>query len=364
MASINLGRVVGDPGPKGDRGTVWHLGTGVTGQSTTGTVFSGSGVESAALQDMYLNTNTDDFYTCVLAGNAATAKWAYAGNLKGATGPQGATGPTGKVDSNTPVTFETAATETDINSGESLGTLMGKIKKSISTFRSAIGTLSSLKTSAKTSLVAAINEIFAVNNDLSQAVNGKANASHTHPTIQITDFTEQLNNWGAQANVRSANTAVSANSAGSVPWSGVSGKPSSFTPSSHTHDDRYYTEAEMNNLLNQKITMQKTNYYTLGTKSGITCHVWAIYPTVTVELDGGITQSIAAWNAMTIGTLPSKIRPPMDLIFPIANQAGGMYGLTVFIGTNGQVQIANRSNQNFEISGAEIFTACTYCCAT
>lgn len=166
MPSINLGRVVGDPGPKGDRGTVWHLGTGVTGQSTTGTVFSGSGVESAALQDMYLNTNTDDFYTCVLAGNAATAKWAYAGNLKGATGPQGATGPTGVVDSNTPVTFETAATETDINSGESLGTLMGKIKKSISTFRSAIGTLSSLKTSAKTSLVAAINEIFAANNDL------------------------------------------------------------------------------------------------------------------------------------------------------------------------------------------------------
>lgn len=28
-------------------------------------------------------------------------------------------------------------------------------------------------------------------------------------------------------------------SASSVPWSGVAGKPSSFTPSSHTHDDRY-----------------------------------------------------------------------------------------------------------------------------
>ena len=85
-------------------------------------------------------------------------------------------------------------------------------------------------------------------------MNGKANASHTHPTTQITDFTEQLNNWGAQANVRSANTAVSANSAGSVPWSGVSGKPSSFTPSSHTHDDRYYTETETNNLLNQRLS--------------------------------------------------------------------------------------------------------------
>ena len=41
-------------------------------------------------------------------------------------------------------------------------------------------------------------------------------------------------------------------SASSVPWSGVTGKPSTFTPSSHTHDDRYYTETEVNNLLNGK----------------------------------------------------------------------------------------------------------------
>jgi len=29
-------------------------------------------------------------------------------------------------------------------------------------------------------------------------------------------------------------------------WGDVSGKPSSFTPSAHTHDDRYYTESESN----------------------------------------------------------------------------------------------------------------------
>lgn len=40
-----------------------------------------------------------------------------------------------------------------------------------------------------------------------------------------------------------------ANSAGAVSWSNVSGKPSTFSPSSHTHDDRYYTESEVNTLL-------------------------------------------------------------------------------------------------------------------
>ena len=35
-----------------------------------------------------------------------------------------------------------------------------------------------------------------------------------------------------------------ASSAGAVAWGNVSGKPSTFSPSAHTHDDRYYTESE------------------------------------------------------------------------------------------------------------------------
>lgn len=38
----------------------------------------------------------------------------------------------------------------------------------------------------------------------------------------------------------------------SVDWSDITNKPSSFTPSSHTHDDRYYTETEINSLLGDK----------------------------------------------------------------------------------------------------------------
>lgn len=47
--------------------------------------------------------------------------------------------------------------------------------------------------------------------------------------------------------------------ADAVPWSGVSGKPSTYTPSSHTHDDRYYTESEINSKLSGKANSSHTH---------------------------------------------------------------------------------------------------------
>lgn len=85
----------GDTGAAGTPGSKWYNGTGVTGTSTTGTVFSGSGVSSARVGDMYLNTSTGDVYECTTAGAASTAKWAYKGSIKGATGSQGPKGDKG-----------------------------------------------------------------------------------------------------------------------------------------------------------------------------------------------------------------------------------------------------------------------------
>ena len=73
-------------------GAVWYTGIGITGTSTTATIFSGSGVASAKVGDMYLNTSTQNTYHCTVAGAASVAKWVYVSNIKGATG---GTGPAG-----------------------------------------------------------------------------------------------------------------------------------------------------------------------------------------------------------------------------------------------------------------------------
>lgn len=73
-------------------GAKWYTGTGITGTSTTAAVFSNSGVSSAVVGDMYLNTSTYNTYRCTVAGNASTAKWVYVNNIKGSKGDTGAAG--------------------------------------------------------------------------------------------------------------------------------------------------------------------------------------------------------------------------------------------------------------------------------
>ena len=67
----------------------WYVGTGITGTSTTDTIFSGSGVSSATVGDMYLNTSTYNIYRCSTAGAASAAKWVYVCNIKGTKGDKG-----------------------------------------------------------------------------------------------------------------------------------------------------------------------------------------------------------------------------------------------------------------------------------
>ena len=64
-----------------------------------------------------------------------------------------------------------------------------------------------------------------------------------------------------------------ANTAGSVAWGNVSGKPSTYAPSSHTHDDRYYTESEMNTKLNAKAESDVVTISSTKPPSN-TCKLW------------------------------------------------------------------------------------------
>ncbi|MDE6724525.1 MAG: hypothetical protein K2J79_02875, partial [Ruminiclostridium sp.] len=85
----------GATGATGTRGSRWTVGTAITGTSTTATVFSGSGITDALINDIYYNSSLNNIYRCTVAGAANAAKWVYVGNIKGATGAQGAKGDKG-----------------------------------------------------------------------------------------------------------------------------------------------------------------------------------------------------------------------------------------------------------------------------
>ena len=53
-----------------------------------------------------------------------------------------------------------------------------------------------------------------------------------------------------------------ANSAGSVAWGNVTDKPSTFTPAPHYHDDRYYTEWEINDKLKKYLPLDGSSAMT------------------------------------------------------------------------------------------------------
>lgn len=95
-----------------------------------------------------------------------------------------------------------------------------------------------------------------------------------------------------------------ASSAGSVSWGNVSGKPSTFTPSSHTHDDRYYTETEMNSKLSGKANSSHTH-----TKSQITDFPSSMKNpnSLTISLNGTSQGAYDGSAAKSINVTPSSI---------------------------------------------------------
>ena len=142
----------GNAGATGQRGSRWTEGTAITGTSTTATVFSGTGIADALVNDMYLNTSTGNVYRCTVGGAASVAKWVFVGCIKGtkgdkgdtgatgATGPQGPKGDTGATGATGPqgpsgtadTTFTEAATLTKLTSGEPFKTILGKLAKAVS----------------------------------------------------------------------------------------------------------------------------------------------------------------------------------------------------------------------------------------
>lgn len=99
------------------------------------------------------------------------------------------------------------------------------------------------------------------------AAGGDLQGNYPNPTInpeKLAGIKPAFTQSGSRANITSGDSLAVALGKISkmyadlknVAWSGsyadLSAKPSSFPPSSHTHDDRYYTESEMNTKLNAK----------------------------------------------------------------------------------------------------------------
>lgn len=132
---------------------------------------------------------------------------------------------------------------------------------------------STLKTVVKT-IVGGINELYdelikkatktqlgriKVGNNLTVDEDGTlhGNPSYTHPSgngnnhIPVNGASGNFLKWLSSGAAQWAN----------ITWSDITGKPSSFPPSTHTHDDRYYTESEVNTKLDGKANTNHTHNY-------------------------------------------------------------------------------------------------------
>ncbi|WP_258049596.1 tail fiber protein [Clostridium weizhouense] len=246
------------------------------------------------------------------------------------------------------------------------------------------------------------------------ALNGKANSSHTHSKANITDMPTKLsqfvNDKGyitasdvdtsqnhvhsnkpildkiTQALIDSWNTVNKKTDKSYVDgeltkkannhnhpyrqdtwvpsWGDVTGKPSTYTPSGHTHDDRYYTETEINtkiNDLNNKINSKANSSHT-HTKSQITD-----FPT-SLPANGGTSSACSIDGYGSHNGLFAGIADGAD--FSKYNlELSSWYGIgfTSTCGTNGCTTVINTRNgdiaskgtinaNNLQVNGANVYT--------
>lgn len=69
-------------GAVGERGSLIHIGTGISGTNTSETIFANSGIENSHVNDIYINTSMFRLYQCTVGGNPSVAKWIYIGSIK------------------------------------------------------------------------------------------------------------------------------------------------------------------------------------------------------------------------------------------------------------------------------------------
>ena len=230
---------------------------------------------------------------------------------QGIQGPQGPQGESGEIDGNSVIEY---VESTDDNPPASpgvikniLGWLIGKMKK-----------------------------VSAQNNDLAQRLEGKAPSSHTHTAAQVTDLTQASVKYAENANNASkalnADYATNAGSANTIAWGNVSGKPVSYPPSAHTHNDQYYTESEVNNLLGGKLNR------TISGNRTTRC-IQDLLNTKVITTDAAGMNAVSGLDNYLIIHHALDIRDPSN-----------MYCFTSGFVTGGQYKLAQISNKTLSIA--------------
>lgn len=126
------------------------------------------------------------------------------------------------------------------------------------------------------------------------------------------------NTADADKTVKRATTAGTADSANSVAWENVKDKPTTFPVEAHNHDDRYYTEAEVNSKLNNKVD---------NTEAGANGLINKLESSTAAPVDNDLI--ITQWANHTTATAANQnryVRRPMSSIWSyIKSKADSVY---------------------------------------
>lgn len=178
-------------------------------------------------------------------------------------------------------------------------------------------------------------------------------ASHDHNDLYFTESELSTSGGGGQVhwnnitnkptfttgNMEKATYDVNNNgvvdAAESVPWTGVTGKPSAFTPSDHNHDDRYFTETELST--SGQATVHWVNLSNIPEAFPPSVHNHDERYYTEAELQGGT--ATVSYNCLT--NLPASFAPAAHAS---SHQNGGSDQLNV-TGLSGVLADAQNANK-------------------
>ena len=179
----------------------------------------------------------------------------------------------------------------------------------------------------------------------------------SHQTGMITESSALTNlETSENATQHEINLAIDNKINSSVEWSDIQNKPSDYPPSTHNHDDRYYTESEVDTALNgkQATLISGTNIKTINNTSLLGSGNISIQGGGTVTVDDSLstTSTNPVQNKVITGALNGKansshthlssdVTDLIDVIYPVGSiymSVNSVNPSTLFGGTWEQIK--------------------------